>query len=207
MLVIRIKSILSTLLVFTAFTTVANANVYNLADFPLSFNGATSLVGSLETSQTGVFNTESAIESFLNASTYSVTLSNGASEILNLNNSNSAWDLVFSFEPGNQTTSASLIADSQAITLNFGTPAEVTEVSLFLRNSTFGYIRYFQSNNITDNSSFDAQFDPMTNAFSAINYGSSFVLPSVSAVPEPSNVMLMLSGLACIAFYRRRNSV
>jgi hypothetical protein len=200
----KMKSIFATLLVTTAFTPVAEANLYNLADFNLTFNGASYLVATLETSQAGIFNTETAIEDFLNSSTYSAILSNGINQILDLNNSNSVWDLVFSFEPNDQTTFASLVADSNAITLTFDTPMEVTEARLFLRNSSFGYISYFQANNVTDYSFFDAQLDPTTNAFSSVNYGSSFVMPAITPVAEPSNVVLFLSGLAALSFFAHR---
>ena len=166
-------------------TTPANAQVvYDLGDFPFSFFGATDFHATLETSTTGTFTTEADIENFLNLATYSVTLKNGATIILELNNGNSFWDLkIEALGGGTGGATATLTATASEITLDFSTPNEITSVGLFL-GLPGNILQYTQSNNVTDSNFVFVDHDAIIFANADVPYDDPFIFPAQPAVAD-----------------------
>lgn len=178
--------------------TPCHAAVYDLADFPFTFFGATELQATLETSLTGTFTAEADIESFFNSATYSVVLKNGATTIMELNNSNSSWDLQFgALFPGTEG-SATLTSTPGGISLDFATPNEVTDVALVL-GAPPSLLQYRQGNNVSDFNFVNANHDAVFQASANLPYDDPFHFPARTAVPEPSHLLVLGTVLAGLA--------
>jgi len=153
-------------------SSVIGAEVYDLDNFRFTYFGATDIDASLETSTTGTFTTEDEIESFFNSATYSVILKDGDTIVLELNNSNSSWDLRF----GGVGSSAILTSTQNELTLDFSTPNEISSVDLVLMNSPGTTLQYTQANNISDFNFVTAFFEDLMNtADAAVPYDEPFV--------------------------------
>ena len=181
----------------TLLSTSATAQVvYDLGDFPFVFSGpvpATEVNATLQTSTTGIFTTEAAIENFLNLATYSVVLKNGPTTILTLNNANSAWDMVFE---GTGAT-ATLTATPSKITLDFSTPNEISSAALVLGVPP-GVAQYRQGNNVTDFNFVNIDDGAESTADATVPYDAPFIFPAIS-VPVSSAPALSLSALGLLA--------
>lgn len=174
----------------------ANAATYDLVNFPFAYNGdATAITATLTTNHLGTLSDPAAIETFLNATQYSATLfgTNGALRVLD--NSNSQWELYFSY---GSTPAVTLDVSDTAISLSFSTMAEYTGAALLLRSSdNLSILQYRQENNVSDYNFVGFQFNAVNDAGSPLPYGSTFIMSAIP-VDEPTVPAMMAMGLLLV---------
>lgn len=121
-------------------------------DVAFQFDGVNHMQGTLETTQTGTFNTKGAVEDFFNTSTFSVKSMVGETEIYTWNNANAAWSLhLESLDlPGNQEVA--VISSAESLTIDFTTPNENSDAELRLREGATSNLWQVlrQNNNVSD---------------------------------------------------------
>lgn len=169
-------------LLASALVTPASAQVaYDLGDFPFNVLDGVEVHATLETSVTGTFTTEAEIENFLNSSRYTVLLLQGGAAVIDLNNTNSTWDLRYAALSGDTSdVTATLTVTATEITLDFSTPSEITALTLQL-GEPGNLLQYYQINNVSDMNGVNIEKDPAfaANRFAQLAYDESFVFPAL----------------------------
>lgn len=185
-----------------ATTPAKAAVVYDLAGFPFTFNNATDVHATLETSTMGLFTTELEIENFFNQGTYSVIMNNGSTRLVDMHNGNSTWDLQFGGQSGG--VGAVLSSSPREVTLDFSTPNEITGAVLILRGDDPQYpqyLQYSQDNNISDFNFVNVDYNAVHDAYATVPYDAPFTFVPV---PEPSTWAVLCVGLGALVMLRRK---
>lgn len=183
-------------------SSVAARSTYDLAAFPFSYMGTHLATAKLTTNVSGSFSDELAIENIFNSASYEATLSGPSGVLTQLDNTNSAWDLMLS-----GAAIAALTIDPTKITLRFATPFEYTGAALLLRSADLrSVLQYRQENNVSDYSFAHFSFNAVSSASWSTDYGTTFIFPAISPVPEPSEATLLSIGLLAtlLRYYSRR---
>ncbi|MEY4483948.1 MAG: hypothetical protein RL693_1400, partial [Verrucomicrobiota bacterium] len=132
-------------------------------DVAFQFDGINHMQGTLETTQTGTFNTEVAVEDFFNNSVYSIESRVAETVIHTWNNANAAWSLhLGSLDlPGNQEVA--VISSAESLTIDFTTPNETSDAELRLREGvTLNFWQVLrQNNNASDQNYSILQYDSL----------------------------------------------
>lgn len=176
------------------------AATYDLASFPWQYENATIARARLTTSEIGRYDDRGEIEAIFNSSKYEAEL-HGSGVLTQMDNANSRWLLELS-SPGN---SASLIINSEGMSLSFVTPAEYSDGVLMLRDGTYSVLQYRQSNNVTDENFAHFGFYAVHGAYSPSPFGTTFFFPAVKAPDESSALVLLCMGVVGFFVADRRS--
>jgi hypothetical protein len=175
---------------------VSATTSYNMANF--TFSGANTFAAKVTTNAIGSFSDPLEIENILNSSTYAATLFSGSDLISHMDNTNAIWDLMLT-----EADSVTLTIDSSQMALSFLT-AELGSGALLLKTADMRSILQFrQENNISDYNFVDYAFDAVVSANSDLTYQAPFVFAAVTAVPEPSSALLVITGLGLVWLRRK----
>ena len=182
----------------------ANAStIYDLSSFPFYFWHTTSFHATLQTSVTGTFTTEAAIEAFLNHAIYSAVLMDGTTTLMDLNNDNATWDLYLG-----RGTSATLISTGRSLTLDFSTPLDITLMDLFLRSPRNVFQFSQQNSQLRDYNFVLASNDGVFQAYTETPYDAPFVFQGTRiAAPEASTIYLITLGLGGLGLVGRKRRI
>lgn len=196
----------SVLAISLSFCSSASAqSTYDLAAFPFSYMGAHLATAKLTTNVSGSFSDELAIENIFNSASYEATLAGPSGVLTQLDNTNSAWDFMFS-----GAAVAALTIDPAQMTLSFATPVEYTGAALLLQSTDLrSVLQYRQENNVSDYSFAQFGFNAVSTASWSTDYGTTFIFPAISPIPEPSEAALLSIGLLAtlLRYYSRRRVI